>query len=192
MGEIVFQGHFSVMRVDDGLAQRQPKPKASAAVANGIAPGKEHFKNSFLSFIRDTGSIVADTDLGQLFSLDCRDSDVRACRSVFDGVVHQIDNHLHDKPRIHPHQQRNLSAIHRNVALFCSPVNMPEGFRYHILQDLVGKLQLYAAVRNFCGGEQIFYEAGQPLGIIIDVRKNLLPRWFIQSVIAVQQRIGVA
>ena len=76
MGQIVFQGHFAMMCVNDGLAECQSKPKASAAVANGIAPGKEHFKNTFLSFIRDAGAVVTDTDFSRFFPLDCRDADV--------------------------------------------------------------------------------------------------------------------
>ena len=35
------------MGMNDGLAERKPKPKTSAAVANWITPGKEHFKNTF-------------------------------------------------------------------------------------------------------------------------------------------------
>ncbi len=44
MRRIFFQCHFAIMGMNDGLAERKPKPKTSAAVANRIAPGKEHFK----------------------------------------------------------------------------------------------------------------------------------------------------
>ena len=76
MRRIFFQCHFAIMGMNDGLAERKPKPKTSAAVANRIAPGKEHFKNTFLSFVRDTGAVVTDTDFSRFFPLDCRDSDV--------------------------------------------------------------------------------------------------------------------
>ena len=97
MRRIFFQCHFAIMGMNDGLAERKPKPKTSAAVANRIAPGKKHFKNTFLQFIRDTGTIIADAYFGHIFSRDCRDLDVRASRSIFDCVVHQIDKHLHDE-----------------------------------------------------------------------------------------------
>ena len=47
MRRIVFQRYFAMMCMNDGLTEREPKPEASAAVANGIAPGEEHFKNTF-------------------------------------------------------------------------------------------------------------------------------------------------
>ena len=60
MRRIVFQRYFAIMCMNDGLTESKPQPKTSAAVANRIAPGKEHFKNTFLQFIRDTGPVVAD------------------------------------------------------------------------------------------------------------------------------------
>ena len=97
MRRIFFQCHFAIMGMNDGLAERKPKPKTSAAVANRIAPGKKHFKNTFLQFIRDTGAVVADADLSCISPLDRRDPDVRASRSIFDCIVHQVDKHLHDE-----------------------------------------------------------------------------------------------
>ena len=52
--------------------------------------------------------------------------------------------------------------------------------------------QLDAAVSDFRNGEQILNQLGQPLCIVMNVRKNLFPCLLIQHVIAVQQRIGVA
>ena len=48
MRRIVFQRYFAVMCMNDGLTEREPKSEASAAVANRISPGKEHFKNTLL------------------------------------------------------------------------------------------------------------------------------------------------
>ena len=76
MRRIVFQRYFAIMCMNDGLTESKPQPKTSAAVANRIAPGKEHFKNMFLSFIWNTGTVIADTDLSYFFLLDCCDSDV--------------------------------------------------------------------------------------------------------------------
>ena len=149
MRRIAFQRHFTVMCMDDCLTERKPKPKTSAAVANRIVPSKKHFKNTFLQFIWNTGTIIADAYFGHIFSRDCCDPDVRASRSIFDCVVHQIDKHLHDESCIHPHQQRLISAIYCNV-MFCGPsVNMSERFRYDVVHDLIGKAQLDAAVRDF-------------------------------------------
>ena len=44
MRRIVFQRYFAMMCMNDGLTEREPKSEASAAVANRISPGKEHFK----------------------------------------------------------------------------------------------------------------------------------------------------
>lgn len=171
MRRIIFQCHFAIMGMNDGLAERKPKPKTSAAVANRIAPGKKHFKNTFLQFIRDTETVVADADFCCISPLDCRDSDVRASRSIFDCIVHQVDKHLHDESRIHPNQQRYISAIHCDV-MFCGPsVNMSERFRYDVVHDLIRKVQFYAAVRNFCNGKQVLNQSRQPLRIVINVRK---------------------
>lgn len=192
MRRIVFQRYFAMMYMNDGLTESKPKPKTSAAVANRIASGKEHFKNTFLQFIWNTGTVIADAYFSHIVSRDCRDPDVRASRSIFDCVVHQVDKHLHDETRIHPHQQRYISAIHCDV-MFCGPsVNMSERFRYDVVHDLIRKVQFYAAVRNFCNGKQVLNQSRQPLRIVINVRKNLFPRLFIQHVIAVQQRIRVA
>lgn len=48
MRRIVFQRYFAMMCMNDGLAEREPKSEASAAVANRISPGKEHFKTRSL------------------------------------------------------------------------------------------------------------------------------------------------
>ena len=178
--------------MNDGLAECKPKPKTSAAVANRIAPGKEHFKHMFLQFIWNTGTVIADAYFSHIVSRDCRDPDVRASRSIFDRVVHQVDKHLHDESRIHPHQQRLIPAIYCNMMLRRPSVDMPERFRHNIVHDLIGKAQLDAAVRDFCNGKQVLNQSRQPLRIVINVRKNLFPRLFIQHVIAVQQRIRVA
>ena len=192
MRRIIFQCHFAVMCMENGLTERKSKSETSAAVANRIAPGKEHFKHMFLQFIWNTGTVIADAYFSHIVSRDCRDPDVRASRSIFDCVVHQVDKHLHDESRIHPNQQRYISAIHCDV-MFCGPsVNMSERFRYDVVHDLIRKVQFYAAVRNFCNGKQVFNQSRQPLRIVINVRKNLFPRLFIQHVIAVQQRIRVA
>ena len=42
MRRIVFQRYFAMMCMNDGLTEREPKPEASAAVANRISSGKEH------------------------------------------------------------------------------------------------------------------------------------------------------
>ena len=46
MRRIVFQHHFTMMCMNNGLTERKSKSKTSAAVANWIAPSKEHFKNT--------------------------------------------------------------------------------------------------------------------------------------------------
>ena len=48
MRRIVFQRHFAIMCMNNGLAESKSKPKTSAAVANWITPGKEHFKKRVL------------------------------------------------------------------------------------------------------------------------------------------------
>ena len=53
-------------------------------------------------------------------------------------------------------------------------------------------MQLYAAIRYFRNGKQILHKLSQPLRIIVYVVKNTLPSFRIQSIIAVQQRVGVA
>ena len=47
MRRIVFQRYFAIMCMNNGLTESKSKPKTSAAVANWITPGKEHFKNTF-------------------------------------------------------------------------------------------------------------------------------------------------
>ena len=76
MRQIVFQCHFIMMRMNDGLTERKSKTKTPSAVTDQIASGKEHFKNMLLSFIWNTGTVIADTDLSYFFLLDCCDSDV--------------------------------------------------------------------------------------------------------------------
>ena len=141
------------MCMENGLTERKSKSETSAAVTNWIASGKEHFKNMFLQFIWNTGTVIADADLSCISPPDRRDPDVRASRSIFDCVVHQIDKHLHDESCIHPHQQRLISAIYCNVMLRRPSVDMPERFRHNIVHDLIGKAQLDAAVRDFRNGK---------------------------------------
>ena len=140
------------MGMNDGLAERKPKPKTSAAVANRIAPGKKHSKTRSFSSSGIPGPLSL-TQIRPYFSRDCRDPDVRASRSIFDCVVHQVDKHLHDESCIHPHQQRLISAIYCNVMLRRPSVDMPERFRHNIVHDLIGKAQLDAAVRDFRNGK---------------------------------------
>ena len=73
MRRIVFQRHFAIMCMNNGLTESKSKPKTSAAVANWIASGKKHFKNTLLQFIRDTGAVVTDADLSRISPPDRRD-----------------------------------------------------------------------------------------------------------------------
>ena len=76
MRRIVFQRYFAMMCMNDGLTESKPKPKTSAAVANRIASGKEHFKHMFLQFIWNTGTVIADTDFDRVLSQRRCDPDV--------------------------------------------------------------------------------------------------------------------
>ena len=53
-------------------------------------------------------------------------------------------------------------------------------------------MQLNISIRNFRDRKQIFNKPDQPLGIVVNVRKNLFPCLIIQYIIAVQQCVGIS
>ena len=79
------------MGMNDGLAERKPKPKTSAAVANRIAPSKKHFKNTFLQFIRDTGTIIADAYFGHIGEMTLKDNSPHGCIFSFTVPLSEVN-----------------------------------------------------------------------------------------------------
>ena len=90
MRRIIFQCHFAIMGMNDGLAERKPKPKTSAAVANRIAPGKEHFKHMFLQFIGDTETVIADAHFLSALCFDFRYLLCRCAHNPYACIAHTV------------------------------------------------------------------------------------------------------
>ncbi len=109
MRRIIFQCHFAIMGMNDGLAERKPKPKTSAAVANRIAPGKEHFKHMFLQFIGDTETVIADAYLA-IFSRGIAVIRMFEPAGVYlTALFTKLISTCMMSPGIDPHQQRRIS-----------------------------------------------------------------------------------
>ena len=111
---------------------------------------------------------------------------MRAGRRIFDGVIDQIHQHLNDQPGIHSGQNRRISAIHRNGMLLAPAVDMPQGFRNHILHDLIRQMKPHASLGDLCDGQQIFHQSVEPLRIVKNIAEDLRSGCGIQRFITVQ------
>ena len=56
---------------------------------------------------------------------------MRPGRRVFDGIIHQIDQDLHDQLGIHVRQQQIIVHLYSNRVLPAVPVGVAQGFFKH-------------------------------------------------------------
>ena len=71
-------------------------------------------------------------------------------------------------------------------------VDVPERLRHDVIHDLVGELQLHAAIRDLRDRQEILYELRQPLRVIVDIRDHLRPAVIIERLVAVEQGVCIA
>ena len=85
------------MGLHDGAAQGQAQAQAPPSVAPGVVGCVKHVEQLGLGLVRDAGAVVGDAHLHALSPLPGGHLDMGAGGRVFDGVVDDVDDHLHDQ-----------------------------------------------------------------------------------------------
>ena len=168
------------MSCKDRPAERKSQPQTAVAVCNLILPGKEHFKDLRFILLRDTRAII-----GYIYhdiTVFCirRNIDPGAFLRVFDGVVHQIDNDLHDKPCVHVGKKNFIRISRCDDMLLAFSADMPQRFLDHLIHELRRDLKIHPPILNAGDRKQIFHQTDQPLCIIKNIRTDLCPCFCIQ------------
>ena len=82
--------------------------------------------------------------------------------------------------------------LHRHPVLRDLPVRVAEGLLDHVAHHVQGKVQPHLPVFDAGDGQQILHQMDEPLGIVVDVREDLLPGRGVQLLIVGEQVAGVA
>ena len=176
----------------DRPAQGKAKAETAAAVCDLVLTGVKHFKDMRLDIIRDAGTVIPDGHDRLIPGPAAFDADLRAGLCVFDGIVDEIDQNLHDQSCIHIHQKNAAGFTNRDRMLRRPPVHMPERFLNDVAHEFRGKVEIHLPVFDPGDGEQVFDKIDQPLGIVVDIGEDLLPRFIIELLIMGQQVAGIA
>ena len=75
------------------------------AVCDAALPGIKHLEHLCFCAIRNAGTVICHLHYDLMVFPVSRNLNDRAHGGVFDGVIHQIDNDLHDQPCIHIDQE---------------------------------------------------------------------------------------
>ena len=189
---VVGHGHLPGMGGDDGAAQAQTQTQAAAAVGDGIAAGVEHLEHLALFGIADAGAVVRHAEHRVLPLTAGGNGDGGSGGRVFDGVVHQIDEHLHNQPGIAFCQQQLVLMGNGDGVFGFFSVDVLHGLGHQLLRQLRLGAQLHPALLNPGDGQQIFHQIIKPLGIVVDVAVHLVPGVRGQALRAGKQDTGIA
>ena len=116
----------------------------------------------------------------------------RAHGGVFDGVIHQIDNDLHDQPCIHIDQEDLVPILCCDGVFAAFPVDMMQCLFDHFVHQLRRDLQIHPPILNAGDGKQIFHQTDQPLRIVKNIGADLVPGLCIQRFSVGKQIAGIA
>ena len=108
----------------NGLTEGQPQSKASAAVDHFIGPTIKHIENTGFLLIGNPRAVVGNGNRDPLLFLIGMYFNYSTDRSIFDGVVNQIDNHLNDQLRINVGKDKVFTAGHTNGVFFTLSVDV--------------------------------------------------------------------
>ena len=111
---------------------------------------------------------------------------------VFDGIIHKVDDDLHNEPGIHAGKQKIIRAFCCNAMFNALTADMTERFGNDLADQFGFHAQVHAAVFNAGDSQQIFYQIDQPHGIVVDVRVDLQPGGFIDGGMVGEQVAGIA
>ena len=186
-GPVVPHGDRTAVGRDDGLAQKQAQAQAAAAVRHLVCTAVEHVEHLRLDLVGNAGAIVGDAHHRPGPGLFGFDADVRARRGVLHGVVHDVDDHLYDQPRIHVREQEVLAAAHADLMLHAPAVDVAQRLGDDLIHQLHGGVQVHAALLDARDRQQVFHQIDQPHGIVVDVRVELLLGGLVEVICAGQQ-----
>lgn len=155
---------------NDGLAQRQAKSHTPAAIDHFRVRCVKHIEDPWLRLIRDAGTVIGDFG-DDLFVLDIRpDLDFRAGRRVFDGVIHDVDDDLHNQPRVHFRKRQFIGIRDCDLMLRFFAIDMAQSLRNHIVHQLGLEAQGHGSILNAGDRQQILHQVDQPHGVVVNIR----------------------
>ena len=112
--------------------------------------------------------------------------------AVDDGVLHQVHQYLLHQQGIHGHHHQLIRQMDTDIHLRVVLVGLGHGG----LDDLLRRLRLFldlSLLRAYaCDGQQILYNADEPLGVLVGGSQQLLALLLRQSAVLLQQNVGGA
>ena len=127
MGRIVRNADAAAVGTDNGFAELQTQTHASAAVSNPVGTAEEHTEYLRLLFIWNAGAVVRNRYHYPLPPGSGVDFDDRTGSCIFDGVVHQIHQHLYNQPNIHFRQYPFLRICDTDGVLSALAIDIQKG-----------------------------------------------------------------
>ena len=189
------------MNLDDRTAQRKAQPHASlevAALPAGLARRAivEHVEDALALLIRNTRALVQNSDAharrAPLDHASGGHGDVPVGRRVGNGVVHQIDDDLHDQTRVHVGHEQLVFQLDAQSALRNAPVHMLQSLLNHVAHQFRLHGQLHRAVVDARDGQKVLHQRDQPACVVVNVAIHMLLLLRAQCAPVVQQHVGIS
>ena len=117
---------------------------------------------------------------------------MRTYWGIFDGIVHQIDDHLDNEFCITFGKKQIVFMSCRDGMIFLFVADMLQSFGDNFLNQLGLHFQLHAALFDFSDRKEIFHQIMEPCGIIVNIAVHLLSAFCIQTLTIGEKNTGIA
>ncbi len=97
-----------------------------------------------------------------------RDDNACSLRRIFQSIVHNIQDYLHNQLGIHPGHKKLILQVYPYHMSLRSSLNVGQRLLDHILQKLRLQIQLHISIFNSGDRQQIFHQIVQPDRIIVN------------------------
>ena len=179
---IIRNGDFAAVRIYNGTAQRQSQPQAAAAVGNFIRSAVKHIKHTLLHFIGYPVAVIGNGYNGLISLLPGFDQNIRAFRRVFNGVVHNVDDNLHQQLCVHFGKKIIFFMPDGNMMFCAFAVHMMKRFSDDIVHQILCNVKIQPSLFNSCDRKQIFHQINKPHGVIVNIGIELVLCRFVKGI----------
>ena len=151
MGHVVVDGDGAAVRFHNGLAQRKAQAQSSPAVAGEIVSGIEQIENMRLLIIRDSRAFIRNANQYVSVFFPRVDFNACSCRSILDGIVQKVDDHLYNQSGICVNEQKRFGFENIQAEAVQSSAHVPHSFGDHIIYEFCVHVQLQASIFHSAG-----------------------------------------
>ena len=169
------------MRPGNRVADGQPQPDAAGRIGTLAPRGVEAFKEVGQVLPADTLAPVKHAEHGFSVPLLHAYLDFISRRRVPHGVIQQVDEHLHNEPRVHRHEQQLFRQLGVDFPVRRAPLHLRQRTADNFLHGLRLLLDLQPAVLQTGQAKDVLHERVQPVRVAPDVLREAAARVILRG-----------